>query len=157
MDFWRYIYIYYVIITWGTVFFLMKPRRIKELLPIALIGIIILFSTEKYLLTLDLFRFPNAVFPIFGVPFFHLIWGGAAAMIFLNFMPQNFAKKLLTVLVFTGITLLFEYFPEHHGKAQHIGKYSEIHDAIQDFFSLVLVLWFSEGFFGKRIHSNSKS
>ena len=157
MDFWQYIYITYLIITYGAAFILMKPKRIKEMLPIALIGIIVLFLTEEYLITLGLYKFPNAILPIFGVPFFHLLWAGAAAMIFMNFMPVDFAKKLLVILVFTLLTMLFEYFPEHHDKAQHLGKYSEIHDAIQDCISLILVVWFSEGLFGKRIHSNKKN
>lgn len=54
MRFWRYIYIFYMIITLGVVFILMKPKRIKEMLPVALIGIVILFLTEEYLITLNL-------------------------------------------------------------------------------------------------------
>lgn len=152
MGFWRYIYILYVIITYGAAFILMKPKRIKEMLPIALIGILVLFLTEEYLITLGLYTFPNAILPIFGIPFFHLLWAGAAAMILMNYMPLDYSRKLLVILAFTLLTMIFEYFPEHHDKAQHLGKYSEIHDSIQDFISLILVVTLSEGFFGKRIH-----
>jgi hypothetical protein len=154
MGFWRFIYLFYVIITYGAVFILLKPKRIKEMLPIALVGIIVLFLTEEYLITVGLYKFPNAILPVFGIPLFHLLWAGAAAMIFMNFMPVGFSKKLLVILAFVLLTMIFEYFPEHHDKSLHLGKYSEIHDAIQDFISLILVVWFSEGFFSKRIHQN---
>lgn len=89
---------------------------------------------------------------ILGVPLFHILWAGPGAMILMNFMPVDFAKKLLVILIFTLVTMAFEYFPEHHDMSQHLGKYSEIHDAIQNMISLILVVWFSEGLFGKRIH-----
>ena len=157
MGLWRYIYILYVVITYGAAFILIKPKRIKELLPIAFIGIAVIFLTEEYLITLGLYQFPNAILPIFGIPLFHLLWAGAAAIIFMNYMPQGFMKKLLVILVFTVLTMIFKYFPEHHDVAQHLGMYSEIHDAIQDFISLILVVWISEGLFGKHIHSSEKS
>lgn len=66
-------------------------------------------------------------------------------------MPQSFLGKLFSMLIFTVITLIFEYFPGHYDKAAHIGKYTEVHDAIQDFISLVILVTFSEGLFGNRI------
>ena len=85
---------------------------------------------------------------------FYMIITWATAMIFMNFMPVGFAKKLLVIIAFTLLTMVFEYFSEYHDMSQHLGKYSEIHDAIQDIISLILVVWFSEGLFGKRIHIN---
>lgn len=153
MGIWKYIYLIYLLITLCAVFIIVKPKRIKELLPVAFVGIAILFLTEKYLLTLGLYEFSNALVPILGIPLFHLLWGIPAAIILMNFIPRKFAWKLLVILAFTLITMAFEYFPEHHGMARHLGKYGEIHDCIQDYISLILVVWFSEGLFGRHIHS----
>lgn len=152
MSIWRYIYVFYVIIVWAVIFVFIKPQRLKALLPVSLLGVLVLFLTEEFLVTAGLYKFSNAFLPVFGIPFFHLLWGAGAAIIVMNFMPQSFIKKLFTILIFTVITMIFEYFPENYAnKATHVGKYSEIHDAIQDFLSLLILVTFSEGFFGKRI------
>lgn len=147
--------IIYLIIAWGFIALFIKPQRIKELLSISIIGFIVLFFTEKYLVTLGLYEFTNPSLPIFGIPLLHLLWGAGSAIVFMNFMPKNFIKQIFILLIFTIVTMVFEYFPEHMGLTKHLGKFTEIHDAIQDFISLILVLWLSEGFFRKRIYKES--
>jgi len=159
MGIWKYIYVFYVIIVWSFIFIYFKPSRLKELLPVSLLGILVLFLAEENLVTLGLYNFPNAMFPIFGIPFFHLIWGAGAAIVVMNFIPQAFSKKMFAILVFTAVTMLFEYFPENFANAAtHMGNYSVTHDAIQDFLSLFILVTLSEGLFGrciKRSRTNS--
>jgi hypothetical protein len=152
MDMRLIVAIIYLVIVWGFIAIFIKPHRIKELLPIAVIGFLVLFLTEKYLITLGLYEFTKPILPIFGIPLLHLLWGAGSAIVVMNFMPQNIIKQLFILLIFTFITMIFEYFPEHLGLTKHLGKYSEIHDAIQDYLSLIVVIWLSEGFFKKSIY-----
>ena len=147
----KYIYIIYVLIVWGLVFTFIKPQRIKELLPVSLLSALVLFASEKYLMTLGLYSFPNAFLPIFGVPFLHLLWGAGGGIIVMNFIPQSFAKKMFAILIFTVINGAFEQIPEMYGQAARLGAYSEFHDFIQDLLSLIIFVTISEGLLGKRI------
>jgi hypothetical protein len=158
MNLLKDIYLYYALLVLIVVFILYKinPNRIKELLPISIISLAVLFLSEEYLITTGLYQFTNALIPIFGVPLFHLIWGAGSGIIVMFFMPQKFVNKLFVILVFTFVTELFEYIPEHIDKAKHLGKFNEFHDFIQDFISLSLLVFFSEGFFSKRFNFNDK-
>ncbi|NJD02233.1 MAG: hypothetical protein FIA99_06460 [Ruminiclostridium sp.] len=154
MNFWYFIYLYYTIIVCLVilVLFWRNPKRIKELFPTVILGFVVQFLTEEFLINAGLYQFPNAFLPIFGIPLCHLLWGAGGAIVVMYFIPRKFLKKLFVILIFTVITLMFEYIPEHVGKAEHLGKYNMILDAMQDYLSLIVLVFFSEGLFGKRIH-----
>lgn len=84
MNIGHYIHVIYSIIVWVAVFILIKPKHLRELLPVALFSVIVLFGAEVYTLTLGLGWFNNPFLPIVGVPLFHLVWGAGSGIIFMN-------------------------------------------------------------------------
>lgn len=148
----RYTHIFYFLFTWIFAFIFVRPKRIKELLPIVILGIIVLTAVDLYITSLGLYQFNKPVVNILGTPLFHLLWGGAAGVVFIHYMRPGFINKFVNVVLFTIITLALEYAAEKAGVAQRLGSYSYLHSAILDFSSLVVLLWISEGLYGSRIY-----
>ncbi len=156
MDILRYTHVFYFVFTWLFAFIVMKPKRIKELLPIAVISILTLTLVDVYIVSLGLYRFNNPLVNILGAPLFHLLWAGAGGMIFVNYMKTGFTKKFVTVVFFTIITLILEFIAEKAGVASRLGSYDILHSAFLDFASLIMLLWISEGLYGNRIYRSEQ-
>jgi len=116
------------------------------------LGALMVFGTEQYLITMKDISYHGVPFPLLGTPTFEIIWGAAAGIIVMNWMPQKFLWKLITIAAGTLLVYIFRYFPEHAGIVIHSKDFSDIHNIIQDFMSLSLLVWLSEGFFGSRVH-----
>jgi hypothetical protein len=155
MNFAGLIHIIFAVFVWGFALIFVKPKRIKELIPIAILGFVILFISEEFLITLDLYKFNKPWIPIFGIPLFHLIWGAGSGIVVLHYMRKDFARKIIILLFFTIVTLAFEFVAESVGAATHLGKFTEIHDVFEDFIILVLLVFISEGIWGERIYSKT--
>lgn len=153
----NYIHIIYAVIVWGFIFVFIKPQRIKNLLPVAVLSAVILFAAEMFLITLNLYRFNNPMISIGGIPLFHLVWGAGSGIVVMNFMKRDFASKFLLVVFFTLVTLAFEYASESIGATTHLGRYTEIHDAFQDFTILITLVWISIGLWGEIIIPDTHS
>ena len=152
----RFTHVFYFAFTWLLAFVVIKPRRIKELLPIAILSILALTLVDVYIISLGLYKFNNPLINVLGAPLFHLLWAGAAGIFFVNYMKQGFAKKFVMVVFFTIITLLLEFISERAGVASRLGNYSILHSAFLDFATLVILLWISEGLYGNRIYKHGK-
>lgn len=151
----RYTHIFYFLFTWIFAFIFIRPRRIKELLPVVVMGILVLTAVDLYITSLGLYQFNKPVINILGTPLFHLLWGGAAGIVFIHYMRPGFINKFVNVTFFTIITLVLEFAAEKAGVAQRLGGYSYLHSALLDFSSLVVLLWISEGLYGSRIYKKS--
>lgn len=152
MEIVRYTHAFYFAITWIYVLIFIKPKRIKELIPIAVLGIITLTIVDVYITSLNLYQYNKPLFNILGAPLFHLLWGGGAGIVFIHYMRPGFTRKFVNVIFFTIITLSLEFIAEKAGVAQRLGSYSYIHSALLDFASLVVLLWVAEGLYGNRIY-----
>ena len=150
----RYIDVIFSIVVWGVIFILLKPSRIKQLLPAALLSAIVLFITEEFVHALELTKFENPFLPILGIPFFHLVWGAGSGIIFINFLKKEFSKKVLIIFLFALLTGLFGYISEQTKSHMHMGKFNDLSNLILDFASLSILAWSSEGLFGKWIYPN---
>ena len=151
-----YIYLIYFIISVIVVIAFIKPKRIKELLPVAVLSVLLLFSIELLLIKLDLYRFNNPIVSIGGVPLFLLLWGATSGIVVMQLMNGTFLKKVITILLLTLAVLGLESISEYVNAASHLGKFNDIAEAFIDFITLVLLVWISEGLWGDRIH-NKKS
>lgn len=152
MNILRYTHLIYFILTWLFVLIFIKPKRIKELIPIAVLSVLILTVVDVYIISLNLYQFNNPLVNVLGAPLFHLLWAGAAGIVFVHYMKPGFAKKFVTVIFFTIITLILEFISEKAGVASRLGGYSILHSAFLDFATLVILLWISEGLYGNRIY-----
>lgn len=157
MDFLEsWINVVYAVVLWIVVFVLIKPNRIKELLPIGFLGAITLFAVQLILISLGLIRFNKSVFDIASIPLFNPIWGAAAAILIMNYMKQDFIKKVPIILFFTSISMLASYYAAKVGNISYIGKYNFFYDAVLNFFAILLLAQISEGLFGDIIYKNKK-
>ena len=84
----------YAVILWALVFILIKPPRIKELLPVGIIAGVILFVVEYVLISLGLMQFNKGWILVAGVPLLNPLWGVAAGILVMQYMKQDFSKKI---------------------------------------------------------------
>lgn len=148
----RYTHIIYFAVTWIFVFIFIGFKRMRELLPVAVLGVITLTVFDLYITSLGLYQYNNPVVNILGTPLFHLLWGGGAAIVYIHYMQPGFSRKFVSVIFFTIITLVLEFIAEKAGVAQRLGNYSYLHSAFLDFAALVILLWIAEGLYGRRIY-----
>lgn len=152
MDLARWINFIYAVLSWGAVFLLIKPHRIKDLLPAGILAAIVLFAGELYLVSLGLIRFNQAVSFVAGIPTFNLLWGVAGGILMMNYMKEDFAKKLPIVFLFTIILEAMVYFALQVGHISFLGPYTSLHDTIINFVVLLLFAQVAEGLVKKRIY-----
>lgn len=156
MNILRYTHLFYFAFTWLFALIVIKPRGIKKLIPVAILSILALTLVDVYIISLGLYQFNKPLINVFGAPLFHLLWAGAAGMIFVYYMKPGFTRKFVTVVFFTIITLVLEFISEKAGVASRLGNYSILHSAFLDFATLVSLLWISEGLYGRRIYEDKK-
>lgn len=152
MNIFSYTHLFYFVFCLLFVIVFIKPSRIRELLPIAVISIIILTIVDIYIISTGLYQFNKPLFGFYGAPLFHLLWAGTAGIVFINYIRPGFSRKLVTIVFFTLITLSLEFIAEKAGVASRSGNYNPIHSALLDFGTLVILLWVSEGLYGDRIY-----
>ncbi|HYE81632.1 MAG TPA: hypothetical protein VEG39_05625 [Clostridia bacterium] len=152
MEILKYTHIFYFAITWLFVFIFIRPKRILELIPIAVLGVITLTIVDIYITSLNLYQYNKPLINVLGAPLFHLLWGGGAGIVYIHYMKPGFVHKFVNVVLFTIITLALEFISEQAGVAQRLGSYSFLHSALLDFAALVVLLWIAEGLYGSRIY-----
>lgn len=155
MDLARYINVIFAILVWAAGFIIIKPKKVIELWPIALLAALVLFGTELFFTSLNLYKFNNPFLPIAGIPLFHLIWGAGSGLIFIYFMKKEFGKKLAIILMFTVIVEIFGYFSFQVGNHSMFGNFNRVYHSVEDFIVLSFLVWIAEGMFKKRIYPNA--
>lgn len=156
MNLFRFVELAYSVIVWSFALIFIKPRRIKELLPVGIISTIILFFSFTFLISLNVYRFNVALLWIYDVPIFFLVWGFGSGIIYIHYLKKYFNWQFPIILLFTVFTLLFEFFAEKLGVAKHLGSFTELNEAYLDFLTLVTLLWVSNGLWGNRIFGKTK-
>jgi hypothetical protein len=51
-----YTHVFYMIIVWAFIFLYIKPKRLKELLPVGFLSLLLVFLIDIYLITLNLYQ-----------------------------------------------------------------------------------------------------
>lgn len=156
MDISRYTNLIFAIIVWIAVFILIRPQRIKSLLPVGVLSALILFGVELYFGSLGLHKYNRPLLPLAGIPLFHLVWGAGSGIIFVHYLKQEFSQKIIVILFFTIFTGIFAYFADMVGNHSNLKGFNEIYHLTLNFFTLCFLAWTSEGLFGKRIHAKNK-
>ncbi|SHK37514.1 hypothetical protein [Desulforamulus aeronauticus] len=142
----------YAVILWILVFILIKPPRIKELLPVGIIAGIILFVVEYVLISLGLMQFNKGWILVAGVPLFNPIWGIAAGILVMQYMKQDFSKKIPMILFFTIIVEIAVYVAIEVGNMSLLGRYNLFYDFLVNFVVIVVLTHLAEGLYGQRIY-----
>jgi hypothetical protein len=156
MNIIRYVEVIYSLIVWSFALIFIKPRRIKELLPVGILSAIILFFSFTFLISLQVYKFNFAMLWIYDIPVFFLVWGFGSGIIYIHYLKKHFNWQFPITLLFTAVTLLLEFFAEKLGVATHLGSFTELHEAYLDFLSLAALLWISNGLWGNTIFGKTK-
>ena len=156
MDISKYINLIYAVVVWVAVFILIKPGRIKRLLPLGILSALILFGVELYFMSLMMHKYNNPLLPIAGIPLFHLIWGAGSGIIFFNYLKKGFSKKLLVIFFFTILTQVFFYIANKVGSHTGLNGFNDMYHFILNFFTLSILAFFGEGLFGRNIYPDAK-
>lgn len=152
----QYIDIIFDIVILAAIILLIKPQRIKALLPVSFVAVIVLFVVEVVSINLGLYKFNSPLLPILGIPFFHLLWSAFGAILVMNYMKKEFSKKVIIILFFTVASGLFGYISDKVGGHSHLGNFNELTNFVLDFAALSLFVWASEGIFGERIYQKEQ-
>ncbi|MEG6523205.1 hypothetical protein [Desulfotomaculum sp. 1211_IL3151] len=144
----------YAIVLWVLVFVLIKPQRIKELLPIGIIAAAILFMVEYVLISLGLIQFNKGWVLVAGVPLLNPLWGAAAGILVISYMKDDFSKKIPILLFFTIIAEIASYVAIKVGNLSFLGNYSILYDFLLNFVVLLILTQICEGLYGKRIYKH---
>lgn len=152
LDITKWLYLIFAVIVWGAIFVLIKPERIKELLPIGLIAAIILYLVGSVLISLGVISFKKDIFFFARQPVFYLVWGAGSGILLMNYIKEEFGKKVPLVILFAMAALVFEHIAELVGSYKHIEKLTFTLTFIINIFALSLLVWVSEGLYGNRIH-----
>lgn len=100
-------YLYYTAIAWSLVYFLVGKRFLRlwkaSLLGLALTVLVDYFGT-KY----NFYVFPRGVICLGSLPLFHIINSFAGMMLFLNWLPRRWDKRMLYTIYASAIFLFLE-------------------------------------------------
>ena len=147
----RYYNVYFSILIWLFAFAVIKPARIKTLLPAGLLAALILYCTAFFFGTLGAYGFINPFLSVMGVPFFLIVWGFGVGIVLMHYMPKEFYKKLIVIAIFTLVSRLADYFALLTGYHVHY-NFKWYNVIIQDFAAISLVVFLSEGVLRKKIN-----
>jgi hypothetical protein len=89
----RYYNVFFSIIIWLYAYIFIKPKRIKQLLPAGLLSALILYCTSCFFGTIGAYGFVDPYIPVFGIPFFIIVWGVGIGIVVMHYMPKEFYKK----------------------------------------------------------------
>lgn len=142
----------YAVLLWVLVFILIKPARLKELLPVGIIAGVLLFIVEYVLISLGLMQFNKGWLLVAGVPLLNPIWGAAAGILVMQYMKQDFSQKIPLILFFTIVVEIAVYLAIKVGNMSLLGRYGIPYDFLVNFVVLLLLTHISEGLFGRRIY-----
>ncbi|OQB12583.1 MAG: hypothetical protein BWY15_02144 [Firmicutes bacterium ADurb.Bin193] len=148
----RYLNLLYSIIVWSAIFIFIKPKRIKELLPVALIAAIVIAVQEAFLIPLDLHIFNNPFLPIGNVPFFHLVFGAGSGLFMMNYMKKEPSRKALILLLFAIVITFMAYISNLIACCNLLGKFTIVHNFYQNYLVLCFLTIISEAFLYKRLY-----
>lgn len=140
----KYIHIIYFTITALYVIFIIKPNNFYRFMSILLLSSAVLFVTDMYLISLKVYQFYPSIPNIYGVPLFHILWGGLSGTVFMHYFIKFHNHRLLTIVLFTCLVVGLEKMVELAGMAQHLGTFNDAHEFIHDFFILTGLAWLVE-------------
>ena len=139
-------------LAWAAVFFIMKPRRIIQLWPAGVVSVFMLLGSVLFFQSLQIFGYENPALPILGIPLGFLLLAAAGGIIAMNFMPEDFSKKLLLILVFAVALQIIDQLALSYGNHFHHNSFKWYHNLYQIFVTLSVFVFITEGLFGTKIH-----
>ena len=85
------------------------------------------------------------------IPFPYILWGVGNGIIFANYYGESFFSKILPILGFSALVILFGSFVEKVERVEHLGKFTDAHEYIIDVLALSLLAFLMTNLFGSRL------
>ncbi|HBV96032.1 MAG: hypothetical protein JL50_05325 [Peptococcaceae bacterium BICA1-7] len=143
---------------WALVFVLIPIERLKEIWPVAVVGIIWQFIMNYMMIEGGYYRFNSWIVIIAGVPLFHLIGGAGGSILLLNWMKRNPLYNVILVLFFSGLLLLSESIMIRYGAFQYTNGFNSFLSYLQNVAGLSILVWLSLALVGQeKIHGGNKT
>ncbi|MDD3653486.1 MAG: hypothetical protein PHO01_04775 [Desulfotomaculaceae bacterium] len=152
MEFWYWESVVYSIVVWMAVFVFLDIERIKALWPIGLLSSVLLLTSHFFLSSLGSAHFNEGFLTLAGVPLFHLFWSFGAGLLLIGFMPREFIKKILTLLLFTILALALDMLSVRVGGHVH-DNFTFLHSFVFILYRLVTLVWIAEELLGEKMYA----
>lgn len=138
---------------WAAIFLLIKPDRIKDLLPVGALSAALFIITSHYLETTGLAFYTLGFLPILGgIPFFAIIWAAGAGILMVNFINKEPARNVFIVFAFTLLALVLDIMSVKLETHLHSTHYSFLHSFLFIFAGNATLVILAQGFFGSRVY-----
>jgi hypothetical protein len=151
-----YPYVVYSIFTWGFIFIFLGFKEIKRLWPISILSAIMIFIAVFWLVAAGLYKISINFLPVFGIPFFFILWGAANGIVYAHYFGEKIYQRFLAILIFAGITVGFESLVEYYKRVQHLGKFNDIIEFVFDAIILSALSFIMTSLFGNRLTREKK-
>ena len=146
----------YAIIVWVVMLLLIKPKRIWELAPIGILASMLIFVGQQSLFSLNLLRYNKGLIILAGIPLFQYFWAFAFGIIMINYMQQEWHKKLPIIALFAIISVLHGYIASTIGNLSYLNGFNVLYDLGLTFLVFSFGVWIAEGMFKERIYSKER-
>lgn len=146
-----YPYVVYFIITCVFIFIFLGIKEIKRLWPISILSAFTIFVAAYWLVAVGVYKMDISFLPVFGIPFFFILWGAADGIVFAHFFGQKLFQRLISIIVFAGITVGFENLVEYAKRVKHLGKFNDIYEFVYDVIILSALSFLMTSLFGSRL------
>ncbi len=98
----------FTIVSWLVLLITVRKNRIAQLATSGIIGVILAVIVDAFFISLGLYRYEKTFIKIGGtIPIFHLMYVYATTIIYLNWLPNYWGKRILyTVFVATAFLVV---------------------------------------------------
>lgn len=151
-----YPYVVYSIITWGFVIIFLGFKEIKRLWPVSILSAVMVFVAAYWLAAAGAYKFNINFLPVFGIPFFFILWGAGDGIVFAHYFGEKTYRRFLSILIFAGLTVGFEHFVERYKRVEHLGKFTDVTEFVYDVIILAAFAFLITSLFGSRLIKNEK-
>lgn len=99
----------FAIISWGVLLITVGKTRIIQLSVNGVIGVALAITVDSFGRILGLYKYANMIFPIAGyIPISHLFYIYASTILYLNWLPGSWLRRLIYTACFSAAFLVVE-------------------------------------------------
>lgn len=139
-------------------FIFLRPRRMKELLPAAIVCTILVLAIEVYVLSLGMYNLESR-YEFLDIPLASYVWTFFGIMIFIgslrwfrDIVGHKFWGELVAAVIFGFIIFGHDMVALHFGALERSPKFTNFHNYINNLRSMMGVVWVAGGLFAHRTY-----
>lgn len=159
MDLAKYYNPIAAVAVWAAVFLIIKPKRIKRLLPVGIYGLILMLAIELIAKTVGNYKFTTGLVMVAGTPLFHFPFGLGSVLLVAHFLglQKDFNMKLLVILIFAVIDQMVFLGAVLVGNVSVSPHFPPLAKMFRDVMTLSFFAFTAEGWFGRMLTTDYKN